>query len=344
MGGPFLKTAFALILTYLLCYPNSQAQIPGDFNCNGDVNGVDLVAYNSMIQCCIFNPVDTGSCFWLNGDINTDGISSTIADGCQLRWYFEPERPEDNPPQPGASDSLIISDARGAPGDSVYLPLRIRIDEAVIGFEFHIQFDNRYLLNPAIIFAPDFGMTIGRTAINDTAVFLASAVHPDTLGAGRYWMANIRFNLAPDTPVDTALEVVIVEGCYFPSGLANVSYPVYFITPAISSGRVWVRTLDADEPALPSEAGLYIYPNPFNATTQIIIEMVSPGNARIEIFDTLGRLIDKPLDQYLQSGRHTIAWGRETFKGDKEDLVSGSYFCRLITDDCTISRRMTLVK
>ena len=64
------------------------------------------------------------------------------------------------------------------------------------------------------------------------------------------------------------------------------------------------------------------YPNPFNPSTKIKFHLGHAGNARLTIYDCLGREITTPLNGYMGAGTHEI-----TVNG--KSLSSGFYYYRL---------------
>ena len=79
------------------------------------------------------------------------------------------------------------------------------------------------------------------------------------------------------------------------------------------------------------------YPNPFNPSTQISFELPQSGPVTLEIYDILGRLIDKPVNGTLASGNHQITWNGARYS-------SGVYFYKLTAGANSQVRRMTLTK
>jgi hypothetical protein len=80
-----------------------------------------------------------------------------------------------------------------------------------------------------------------------------------------------------------------------------------------------------------------VYPNPFNPTTTIPVQINRATHLRLDVYDLRGRLVQKLHDGNLEVGVHNF-----TFNGDR--LPSGTYFCRLKTPQGVASRGMTLVK
>jgi len=50
------------------------------------------------------------------------------------------------------------------------------------------------------------------------------------------------------------------------------------------------------------------YPNPFNSTTTITYSLPKPARVRIEIFDTMGRLVNTLVSGSRSAGRHQVRW------------------------------------
>ena len=91
------------------------------------------------------------------------------------------------------------------------------------------------------------------------------------------------------------------------------------------------------------------YPNPANPST--VIEFTIPiekgkksniaKNVRIDIFDSLGKRISTPLNNYKHPGTYSIL-----FNGSSAelDLSSGIYFYKLSYDDQSITKKLMFLK
>jgi hypothetical protein len=89
---------------------------------------------------------------------------------------------------------------------------------------------------------------------------------------------------------------------------------------------------------LPGELALeQNYPNPFNSHTAIHFELTRESAITLDIFDITGRKITTLVDNVMEPGKYDIIW-------DADEMVSGIYFYRIITDDTRIIRKMVLVK
>jgi len=79
------------------------------------------------------------------------------------------------------------------------------------------------------------------------------------------------------------------------------------------------------------------YPNPFNPNSKIKFQIASLSNAKLVVFDILGREVETLVNEQLKPGTYQV-----DFDGSK--LASGVYFYKLETKDFTETKRMVLVK
>jgi len=86
------------------------------------------------------------------------------------------------------------------------------------------------------------------------------------------------------------------------------------------------------------------HPNPFNPTTEI--EFVVPeGTAQqvtLIIYDVTGARVATLVDEEKIPGLYTARWDGRDIHGN--DVGSGVYFCRLLTDDVALTKKMILLK
>lgn len=79
------------------------------------------------------------------------------------------------------------------------------------------------------------------------------------------------------------------------------------------------------------------YPNPFNPTTTIEFSIPENGHVKLQVFNLLGELIELLVDNYKESGTHTVS-----FNGN--DYSSGVYLYRLSFENYLITKKMLLLK
>ncbi len=94
---------------------------------------------------------------------------------------------------------------------------------------------------------------------------------------------------------------------------------------------------------IPSELNnlnlLQNYPNPFNPTTIINYSIKQHGHVKLELYDSIGRLIQTLVNTKQSPGTYTIQ-----FNASSLSLSSGIYFYRLVSGGQIISKSMTLIK
>lgn len=70
-----------------------------------------------------------------------------------------------------------------------------------------------------------------------------------------------------------------------------------------------LKVKPGSESTLPEKVGIKLaYPNPFNPSTQLGVELPESSHVRIEIFDVMGRRVTTVHDQVLSSGSHSLQW------------------------------------
>jgi len=80
------------------------------------------------------------------------------------------------------------------------------------------------------------------------------------------------------------------------------------------------------------------YPNPFNPSTVLNLNINKPTNASLIAYDITGRSVDVIFDGKLDAGTKSISW-------NASNLPSGTYIIKLTTDDGSASiQKVTLMK
>ncbi|MEM8601495.1 MAG: T9SS type A sorting domain-containing protein [Bacteroidota bacterium] len=92
---------------------------------------------------------------------------------------------------------------------------------------------------------------------------------------------------------------------------------------------------EADEVA--SHRLAAVYPNPVSTTATVGFTLATTEQARVEVFDLLGRRVATLTDGFRAAGRHTVTL-------DATGLPSGVYVVRLVTPSTTLSERVTVVR
>ncbi|MFH1313230.1 MAG: M28 family peptidase [Candidatus Eisenbacteria bacterium] len=84
-------------------------------------------------------------------------------------------------------------------------------------------------------------------------------------------------------------------------------------------------------------------PNPFSPQTAIRFTVPEPGReVTLRVFDVSGREVKTLLKDEKVAGSHTVHWNGTNDAG--EEIAAGLYFCRLVSGDIRLSRKIVLVR
>ena len=84
------------------------------------------------------------------------------------------------------------------------------------------------------------------------------------------------------------------------------------------------------------------FPNPFNATTKIMLNLNKNLKLKIQIHNTKGQLVRSLKNDYYKKGPLIIEWDGKNDEGSS--VVSGAYFYMILTENKTITKKMLFVK
>ncbi|MDP2873669.1 MAG: FlgD immunoglobulin-like domain containing protein, partial [Bacillota bacterium] len=69
------------------------------------------------------------------------------------------------------------------------------------------------------------------------------------------------------------------------------------------------------------------YPNPFNPSTDFLFSLKNSSNVNIKVYDVMGRLVTKLLDEDLPAGNYKASW--DGLNTDANSVSSGIYFVKM---------------
>ena len=84
------------------------------------------------------------------------------------------------------------------------------------------------------------------------------------------------------------------------------------------------------------------YPNPFNPSTNIILDLINDEELSILVYDINGNLVKSIYSGFLDRGNHMFVWEGNNSRGKR--VVSGIYFCVLRLGNEILSKKMILSK
>jgi hypothetical protein len=140
-----------------------------------------------------------------------------------------------------------------------------------------------------------------------------------------------------DVPFRIKPSVVYAQGINTKGDTIYAEDPCHGLTPDqpvpcaedyITLGPKVISGAD-EQPNMPGTFALHAaYPNPFNRTTTLTLDMPEAGNATVTVHDVMGQQVAILLDGRLQAGKHTVLF-------DAKNLVNGVYLVQARTDHGT---------
>jgi hypothetical protein len=79
------------------------------------------------------------------------------------------------------------------------------------------------------------------------------------------------------------------------------------------------------------------YPNPFNPSTIISFQLEKESFVSLKIYDLMGREVETLIQSEISNGSHTIEW-------IPKNISSGVYYYRILTEDCSETKKLMFTK
>ena len=157
-------------------------------------------------------------------------------------------------------------------------------------------------------------------------------------GAGWHYLGHGPYlDYKPGIPYTLAAtgNDLYVGGDFTVAGTSSSYYLGHWSRQGIASVDDDPRAADA---SMADGGRLLTRPNPFVATTTIDLDLAEGGEARVAIYDDLGREVAELFRGRLPAGRRSFAWSPPA------DLPDGSYFCRVERDGHAITGKLILLE
>jgi flagellar hook assembly protein FlgD len=106
------------------------------------------------------------------------------------------------------------------------------------------------------------------------------------------------------------------------------------IDQSVSSIRVFSQTSQSTP--------VNIFPNPFNAVTNIRFILRQAEHVRVRIVDVRGRELIRLYDNFMAAGAHEFSWNGKNASGS--DVASGMYLISFETGRDIVSKRLFYVR
>ena len=104
-----------------------------------------------------------------------------------------------------------------------------------------------------------------------------------------------------------------------------------------SIGENYLRIEMDQEDLVPSQLSLKSYPNPFNQSCKIVVDLVDNELITINIYDILGNRVDQITNETLYAGQHTFYW-------NAHGRTSGVYFIKLQNSHSIQTQKIMFIK
>lgn len=79
------------------------------------------------------------------------------------------------------------------------------------------------------------------------------------------------------------------------------------------------------------------YPNPFNPETTIAFKLSKNASVNLVIYDSFGKVVKEMGEKSYNKGTHKVNF-------NAQNLSAGIYYCKILSNDMTITRKMVFVK
>ena len=158
---------------------------------------------------------------------------------------------------------------------------------------------------------------------------------------------NAGFQVERSTTQNSGFEKIGFVAGNGTSGAAQYSFadlnplpgqPLYYRLKQIDFDGTFEYSEVVEVEAITAAVALHAnYPNPFNPTTTITFDLPLQQEARLDVYDLMGRKIETLADGVLPAGRHEYSF-------DGSQLASGFYIYRLTTPGKISTQKMLLIK
>ena len=117
---------------------------------------------------------------------------------------------------------------------------------------------------------------------------------------------------------------------------------------ATSVGVCYLDTFEVADASQPlvfkplNHAVISAYPNPFNPSTTIRLDIPLRTDARLAVYDLTGRLVRTLFNGTVEAGERDFHWDGRDNSG--HELSSGMYFCRLSSKQFTATHKLLLLR
>jgi hypothetical protein len=299
---------------------NLQAMVPPLIPTTYDVVMPDWIDYDvdSLFNGCLtYEPGYTGQSLGWPGTVRAAfdlsdyqsprlGLMTVYYD---IRWMFGADQ------WPNVSDGWFVDDVRFAAAPDEAGPFFIRGDVNDNGLV-NIS-DLLYLVDYIFSSGPPPPPPCDRADVNDDGTVDISDYN---------YLLDFMYSSGPEPP--------------WPYPTPGIDSSPDGLPTECVGGKMLGHGADAapERPALPHSFDLpQNSPNPFSGATEISYVLPQACHVKLEVYNSLGQVVETVVDSYQDVGRKVIEW-------DAGDLPSGIYFYRINAGEVQETKKMLVVK
>jgi hypothetical protein len=219
-----------------------------------------------------------------------------------------------------------LNDIQAQPGDQISIPLIAYEDIDVLSFDICLNYDLE---------------SLKYVGLKKTDLLKDFQIFENTTNNG--WIKVGGFSLTETNLTGTYLEMVfeVVGETGSSSQIELESYRLNADQAQYANATVAIeenKNLDK-----PTDYVLHNnYPNPFNPETNIQFDIPESGNVSLKIYNMLGQQVKALVEETKTAGTHRVQW--DGSNEDGQSVPSGVYVYRLIAENFTATKKMSLMK
>jgi hypothetical protein len=199
---------------------------------------------------------------------------------------------------------------------------------------------------PTVPAADTAGSSSFNVAIYDTSAVVDETIDSVVLSGPNASEFKVNATFPQALAKNTSLSVPITFSPVGTPGVRNAMVKAYFagrqdsVRQAILTGTAKAVPLKGVPENTPLAIGMTVEPNPFNASTSVMLIAPEAGTLGIVVHDALGRTV------YTSDVKRVAAGASETFAFDAKSLAlpNGVYYVSVIFGDREVSRQVVFVR
>jgi hypothetical protein len=153
-------------------------------------------------------------------------------------------------------------------------------------------------------------------------------------------VADIRFNMNADPSYYGQIVQAIIAGNVI--FIDTSGYTIFDYDICISPLCIECTSSSGEEPSLPDNINLSVYPNPFNSSVTISFYLTVESDVKLSIYEITGRKAKSIELGTLPAGERALSWNGADDYG--QVCASGTYLFRLEYGKQAVVSRLTIIK